>query len=113
MARFLASNNFTKNENLTKYFPGGYITSLDICHRILSARLTVIVKHQLLALLLNPAHFGHFVPASTQFLQLFLGSKKSSWDDEIMMSCTRIYVDLTYSMMSQRGGKKLLSLLGQ
>ena len=66
-----------------------------------------------MALLLNPAHFGHFVPASTQFLQLFLGSKKSSWDDEIMMSCTRLYVDLTYAIMYHRKGNMLLSLLGR
>ena len=62
-------------------FVGQEITPLDIYHPDISFRSPVTVEiflyqmRPFLALLLNLGHFGHFVSASTEFLQNFLGSK--------------------------------------
>ena len=83
LGTFLASNNLAKIYNPERQkIPRQEIIPLDTCNKNLIIRSMGTVEilfyqvHPFSALLPNLGHFGHFLPASKQFLQYFLGSKK-------------------------------------
>ena len=117
MKYFLAGYNLSKNSKFSNFFLSQDTSPLDICHSNISIRSSVRGEIFLLKLCPflaqehNMKHFGPFCTSiyitSTVFLRVYKSSKK----DKNMMSCTRIYVEPTYSLVRQARKGILLSPL--
>ena len=106
MRHLLACYILVKNLIFQSPFTDPDISSRLTCHSNFSVRNTV--KEEIFLLKMSPffalGHnmrcFGLFVPGSTQLLQHLLGIKISKLDKNIL-SCARLYVDLTYTLIYQ------------